>query len=101
MVPEGMEGDVQRGVELRNEATGASVLVMHTRLFGDGGEGELDGHALDAVYVVGAKEEQHLVWKKVEQPPLGSNANVNRYGRLQRLLQQAKIEAVLETEGYF
>ncbi|CEO96427.1 hypothetical protein PBRA_005098 [Plasmodiophora brassicae] len=101
LLPDGIPENLGRGVALRNPSTQAFILVMHTRLFADNGDGNLSGHALDGIFVASVTGGR-IRWVSVSQPADGgSGRRCNRYRRLYRHLAHAKSLARIPTASYF
>jgi hypothetical protein len=50
-LPEGLPSPTTRALWFRRPDTGGNVLLVHTRLFADNGQGKREAHAVDGVFV--------------------------------------------------
>lgn len=97
MFPDGIDnrrGLSGRGVLLSNPENGAKIIVLHERLFADGGDGNKDGHAIEGIFVVDkvVRSSNRAKWREVSAPssyPKGSN----RFKRFKAYLARAKEQA--------
>lgn len=98
MLPDGInhEDYSGRGGLIRDPATNAKILILHERLFADNGNGDLNGHALDGIFVVSKINRKRAVWKKVDKPK--HEKDQNRYNRFAHYLQVAKQQAKVVPE---
>jgi MYND finger len=96
ILPEGINQDLHGQFTLiRDPATNATILILTERLFADNGNGEMNGHSLEGIYVVSKinkkKGKGEAVWKKVAEPIFRKDKN--RYLRFVHYLQVAMEQA--------
>jgi len=103
VLPDGIREDELsghgRGVLINNPETGAKIIVLHQRLFEDGGNGNLNGHAIDGIFVVEKviPNSNRARWRRVPTPPYTDGQN--RIERFATYLSHANEESKAVPEG--
>jgi hypothetical protein len=69
-------------------------MVLHERLFADGGDGNKDGHAIEGIFVVDkvVRSSNRAKWREVSAPSSSSKGS-NRFKRFKAYLARAKEQA--------
>lgn len=83
-----------RGVLLKNPSNGAKIIVLHERLFADGGEGIVNGYSLDGIFVVDKviQRTNRAKWRLVSIPSYAAGqTRVERFSSyLMNAMEQSK-----------
>jgi len=91
MFPDGISEELYgRGVLLSDPANDdAKIMILHERLFDNGGDGNLRAHALDGIFVVDSVVNRKAKWKRVAEP-VDYPGDYNRCSRFVAYLIRAK-----------